>query len=296
MNRQPGQRPRENWAFFFTVSGLLAIVLSLAVMLGKHPATVGQRQESASKPIEAVEKTASAPVNIVTQPFRVTFPPLPDFSAYRDVSKRKKAFIDYLAPIIQYQNEKILFDRNRLYQVARVILSGDPLPKNELQWLRMMADTYDVEWREDSPGLVAVYLARRVDIIPLSLAIVQAAKESSWGRPRYAVEANNLFGQWCYEEGCGVVPDDREPGARHEVRRYDSVSDAARSYIHNLNTHPSYKELREIRQRLRMLNMPITGRALAEGLLYYSERRQTYVEEVKSMIRQFRRFQERRTG
>ena len=295
MKQQPPKHSKENWGFFFAASGILAVLLCLVVLLGRYLDT-GRQEDTASQPAVAVENKATKPKRTTVQPFGIRFSSMPDFSVYRDVKKRKKAFIDYLTPIIEYQNETILFARDRLYQIARIILSGEQLSETDLHWLQKMAEKYDVEWQEDSPGTVAVLLARRVDIIPVSLAIVQAAKESSWGRSRYAVEANNLFGQWCFEKGCGVVPAERIPGAQHEVRRYASVNEAARSYIHNLNTHPSYKELREIRQRLRMLNIPITGTALAQGLLYYSEKREAYVEEVKSMIKQYRRFQERRTG
>lgn len=286
--------PGQGWGIFFAVSGVFALLLSLAVLLG-HNVEEGKPVAASQSP-PVVEKKPAAGAAPALQPFTVRFPPMPDFNSYRDVKKRKEVFIDYLTPIIEYQNQQILLARERLYRIARTILGGEEMSETDRSWLRMMAEKYGVEWREDEPGIVVVYLARKVDIIPVSLAIVQAAKESSWGRSRYALEAHNLFGQWCFEEGCGVVPGERKPGARHEVRKYDSVSDAARSYIHNLNTHPRYRELREIRQRLRMRNQPVSGTALAEGLLYYSEKRQAYVEEVKSMLKQYRRFQDRRRG
>ena len=133
-----------------------------------------------------------------------------------------------------------------------------------------------------------------MDIVPLQLALVQAAKESSWGRSRYAVQSNNIFGQWCFKQGCGVIPKERPAGARHEVRKFDSVSDAIRSYIHNLNSHYRYNNLREIRQSLRQNGQAIEGDELVDGLLFYSERRHQYVEEIRSMIRQLRFFQRQR--
>jgi len=120
--------------------------------------------------------------------------------------------------------------------------------------------------------------------------VVQAAKESSWGRSRYAVEINNLFGQWCFKKGCGLVPKDRSDGARHEVRKFNAVSDAVRSYIHNLNSHRNYSDLRKLRQNLREKGQGIEGGDLVDGLLLYSERRQQYVDEIRSMIRQYSYF------
>jgi Bax protein len=135
-----------------------------------------------------------------------------------------------------------------------------------------------------------------VDIVPVKLAVVQAAKESSWGRSRYAVQINNIFGQWCYKKGCGVIPEERTVGARHEVRRFESISDAIRSYIHNLNSHHRYENLRKLRQNLRSKGMAIEGGKLVDGLLFYSERRQQYVDEIRSMIRQYSFFQGQRSS
>ena len=229
------------------------------------------------------------------QPPVTRFGPLPDFNSYEQVKKRKAAFIDYLTPIIEYQNGKILHDRSRLEQISGNILNGETLPEGDKKWLEQLADKYDVEWNDENLASAAIELARRVDIIPPSLALVQAAKESSWGRSRYAIEVNNLFGQWCYDEGCGVIPAERPLDATHEVKRFRSVADATRSYIHNLNTHPRYATLRRIRQNLRMHHRPLNGSSLADGLLYYSERRQAYIEEVKEMIIQLRLFQQQRT-
>jgi Bax protein len=144
-----------------------------------------------------------------------------------------------------------------------------------------------VKWNEDQPIIVIQELLARVDIVPVQLAVVQAAKESSWGRSRYAVEINNLFGQWCFKKGCGLVPNDRNDGARHEVRRFNTVSDAIRSYMHNLNSHRNYSDMRKLRQDLRVKGQNIEGGDLVDGLLLYSERRQQYVDEIRSMIKQY---------
>jgi len=116
------------------------------------------------------------------------------------------------------------------------------------------------------------------------LALAQAANESAWGTSRFAQDGNNLFGQWCYTNGCGLVPSRRREGATHEVRRFDNIRDSVESYIHNLNTFPSYQMLRRIRQQLRQQDRPIDGVSLADGLESYSSRGLDYIVELQRMI------------
>lgn len=215
------------------------------------------------------------------------FPPLPDFGSYKQVKEMKAAFIDYMSPIVEYHNEQILSERRRLQKIHRSLELGGIDSYSELKWLKQLANKYDVEWNEDKPIAVTQELFTRVDIVPVQLAVVQAAKESSWGRSRYAVQVNNLFGQWCYKKDCGLIPRERPKGARHEVRKFKTASDATRSYIHNLNSHRNYADLRMLRHNLRAKGQTIEGRDLVDGLLMYSERRQQYVDEIRSMIKQY---------
>ena len=218
------------------------------------------------------------------------FPPLPDFSSYTQAKEMKAAFIDYLSPIVEYHNEQILSERKRLENIHGSLVLGEPVSYSESRWLKQLADNYQVAWSQDQPISVAQELFTRVDIVPVQLAVVQAAKESSWGRSRYAVEVNNLFGQWCFKKGCGLVPKERTDGARHEVRKFNSISDAVRSYMHNLNSHQNYSELRMLRNNLRASGRSIAGGDLVDGLMLYSERRQEYVDEIRSMIKQYSYF------
>jgi len=215
------------------------------------------------------------------------FPPLPDFGSYKQVKEMKAAFIDYMSPIVEYHNQQILIERRRLEKLHRSLELGEIASYSESKWLKQLANKYEVEWNENQPITVTQELFTRVDIVPVQLAVVQAAKESSWGRSRYAVQVNNLFGQWCYKKGCGLIPRERSDGARHEVRKFKTVSDAIRSYIHNLNSHRNYSNLRKLRQNLRTRGQTIEGRDLVDGLLMYSERRQQYVDEIRSMIKQY---------
>jgi len=128
-------------------------------------------------------------------------------------------------------------------------------------------------------------LLARVDIIPLEMALVQAANESAWGQSRFAQQGNNYFGQWCYKKGCGMVPKQRVAGATHEIRRFANVRQSVRAYVQNINTSPAYAEFRTIRHSLRVQSRPLDAYVLAVGLKSYSERGMAYVRTIQSMIR-----------
>ncbi|MAC32454.1 MAG: hypothetical protein CME40_05230 [Haliea sp.] len=215
--------------------------------------------------------------------------PLPDFSRYDQVPELKQAFYDYLTPIVREQNDRLREERRSLLALADKQQLGEQLNLLDRWRVRRLAETYAVP-EELTVAEQLEILLQRVDVVPLELALVQAAKESAWGRSRFAVKANNLFGHWCFEPGCGLVPLARGTGKRHELRVYASVSDAIASYMHNLNTHPRYRAFRELRARQRDRDVALSARFLADGLLYYSERREDYVQEVKAMIGQYREF------
>ena len=127
-------------------------------------------------------------------------------------------------------------------------------------------------------------LILRVDVIPVSLALAQAANESAWGTSRFALEGNNVFGQWCYKKGCGIVPAERRSGATHEVKSFTSVEQSVQAYILNINSHPSYRYLREVRAVMRERQGKLDPMGLAYGLDRYSERGNNYVDEVRNLI------------
>lgn len=214
---------------------------------------------------------------------------LPDFSTISDIPERKQAFFGFLAPIVEAENERVLEQRERLLALTERIRAGERLGWLDRRWLDSLADFYEVSWSPDlaePERLEAIeMLERRVDAVPVPLALVQAATESGWGRSRFATEGNNLFGHWCYEPGCGLVPARRNEEALHEVAAFDSVSDAVSRYLYNLNTHAAYAPLRAIRARMRQQGESPTAMALADGLLLYSERREAYVDEIKTVIR-----------
>ena len=118
----------------------------------------------------------------------------------------------------------------------------------------------------------------------MSLVLAQAANESGWGTSRFARQANNYFGMWCYQAGCGLKPRQRDQGQSHEVKHFKHVQDSVISYLHNLNTNRAYQPLRDLRQTTRDLGAPLRGVLLAEGLHAYSSRGEAYIKDIQTMI------------
>jgi Bax protein len=220
------------------------------------------------------------------------FGDLPDFSLYSNVDQLKGAFFSYIRPMVEYNNQIILQQRRALISIQEKFSDWESLASVEKEFILALAVEYKLGWEQKGAAETLNGLIRRVDQIPPALALVQAAKESGWGRSRFAIEANNLFGQWCYSMGCGLIPARRQEGATNEVQKFGSVAAAIYSYMNNLNTHSSYEELRSIRAEQQKNDGPVTAEALAEGLVYYSQRREAYVEEIRTMLIQYRNFSE----
>lgn len=204
---------------------------------------------------------------------------LPDFSQYQDTAEKKNAFFSFLYPRIVLANSRILIERQYLETLSR----KDALDESETNWLEQQAERLRVD---EEPGSDEMFrrLRSRIDVIPPSLVMAQAANESAWGTSRFALVGNNLFGQWCFSRGCGVVPQGREEGKTHEVAAFDSPYRSIRSYIQNLNRHPSYQMVRDLRRKARESGRFASGTSLAAGLVSYSERGEEYISEIRSMI------------
>ena len=177
-------------------------------------------------------------------------------------------------------NARILIQRQYLMALSE----KEELTAEESRWLERQSERLRVDAAPGSDEMFDM-LARRLDAIPPSLILAQAANESAWGTSRFARSGNNLFGQWCFSQGCGLVPENRVAGASHEVASFQSPYQSVRSYIQNLNRHPAYQTLRNTREQIRRRGSNVTGHALAQGLISYSERGAEYVEEIRSMIR-----------
>lgn len=210
--------------------------------------------------------------------------PVPDFSTISDTNEKKRAFFNYLRPEVEKQNEYLLSLRHYLQTLQRKLNAGHGLTREDDKRLSWLINEYRVDDNRRTEDQIKLLL-NRVDILPVELVLMQAANESAWGTSRFASEGYNFYGLWCYKKGCGFVPNLRSSGEKHEVAKFENISRATYHYMRNLNRHSAYKELRHIRASLRRAQLPVTGLALAEGLMSYSERGAAYVNELQHMIR-----------
>ncbi len=206
--------------------------------------------------------------------------PMPDFELYHDVTEKKAAFFSYVYSRTVLANSRILLERQHLSNLQ----DQATLTKVEKSWLARQAKRLRVDEEVGSAEMFSLLL-KRLDTIPPSLVLAQAANESAWGTSRFARQGNNLFGQWCFSAGCGLVPLGRPEGASYEVAAFSSSYQSVRGYIQNLNRHPSYQQLRDLRHQARNRNHHPTGIELAAGLEGYSERGDEYIREIRAMIR-----------
>ncbi len=201
-----------------------------------------------------------------------------DFLDITSINKRKKLFINTLLPIIFIENRKILEDRKKILdwwnQSDGEAFSREFWPS----WLFELSEKYN--YTDSSLGNLLI----RVDIVPLSLALSQAAIESGWGTSRYMNEGNAIFGQYTYDKYTGIKPRQRETGEKFFIKKFVSLSESVRSYLKNINTHSAYDDFRNERRKLRMNGESLLGNVLANFLTNYSERNEAYVKDLKHLI------------
>ncbi|WP_237465941.1 glucosaminidase domain-containing protein [Vibrio stylophorae] len=210
--------------------------------------------------------------------------PIPDFSAIQVIHDRKYRFFSYLLPAIEAENARIMDNRQVLESLLATLNAGGTISGAISEEVIALAAVYGLELeRIDAQTLNELLI--RVAPIPTEMVMIQAANESGWGTSRFAREGNNYFGQWCYSAGCGLVPNQRASGSRHEVRLFSSPYESVHSYFMNINTHAAYQALREKRAKLMASQEPVTAQALIATLSAYSERGQAYIDALLSMIR-----------
>jgi Bax protein len=210
---------------------------------------------------------------------------LPDFESFVDTQARKDAFFDFLTGYIERESQNIVRTRALLEPMWDVVSSGQRLSDVEYLTMLDVAEQYRIDAAELSERQVLQELMERVDVIPTSLVLAQAANESAWGMSRFAREANNIFGQWCFDSGCGLVPARRGVNATHEVKAFASIEESVNAYFLNLNTNGSYQDMREMRAQMRAQGRPLDSMVLARGLTRYSQRGMAYVSELQDIIR-----------
>ena len=183
-----------------------------------------------------------------------------DLDELQSTKLKKETFIKIVLPLIVAENERILADREKLKVLSKKKFTTDL----EKQWLRQKLLEYKVK-KGDLKQLLT-----RMDIIPTSIALAQAAKESGWGTSRFALEGNAIFGQWTWS-GQGIAPLDRESNKNHKILKFPILRASVKAYQNNLNTHKSYQKFRQKRLNLRDKKRKISGLELTETLNNYAQ-------------------------
>ena len=211
---------------------------------------------------------------------RVFLTSLPgDITKSSVVEKRKNLFFKSVLPLVLKVNEELAAERTRLWDIRYRRNLGLRIDAVDQLWLDGMVEKYGVQ-RDDIEALL-----KRVDMIPPSLALAQAAEESGWGSSRFAKEGNALFGQWTYSSSDkGLSPMEREEGETHRVRAFDNLAQGVKAYMMNLNTHRAYRKLRSLRNRMRAKGSPLDGYLLAGTLTRYSARGEDYVVALRAIM------------
>ena len=189
--------------------------------------------------------------------------------------KRKEFFIQIVLPLIIEENNNIKLDRKTLF----TIINKSNNSVSEKQWLERKYKQYGVRSKDLST------LKIRMDEIPVSLAIAQAAKETGWGTSRFALEGNALFGQWTWS-GEGLKPKEAKEDQSHKVMKFNILQASVRAYQRNINTHSTYKDFRKARAKLRDSNKPLDSIELSKYLNKYAETGNQYVEVLQKIIKQ----------
>ncbi len=202
-----------------------------------------------------------------------------EFYSIKDSDSAKKYFLEHLYELIEQENIEILKERefvidalnNRFLELQK---DGELLTKLvEIKQKYQIKNLYSIE----------EYL-KKIDVIPPSLALAQAAVESAWGKSRFIKEANNIFGHWTYEKEIGIVPKKRAYGASHFIRVFDSLESSIKAYMLNLNRNIAYKSFQDERYIQKEQNKEISGLALSKTMINYSGIAHKYLDILKSVI------------
>ena len=200
-----------------------------------------------------------------------------DLDALKSTQLKKETFIKIVLPLVVAENERILADREKLKILSVKKFTTDP----EKQWIRQKLLEYKVKKGDLKELLV------RMDIIPTSIALAQAAKESGWGTSRFALEGNAIFGQWTWS-GQGIAPLERANDKNHKILKFPILRASVKAYKNNLNTHKSYSKFREKRLNLREKKKRISGLELTETLNNYAQTGSEYTKILNQIIKQNR--------
>lgn len=277
---------------------LLLVMVTAGVIAGQSPAyssLVSPDHRTIFEPRDIEASTSSAlHVAFETHQYDLSHsgepsvPPLlltslpEDFASVKNPRKRQDLFLRAILPIVLIENRRISEQR----ELASLLLEGEIPAKGSPMylWLKKLARKLHV--RGDlNKAKVRERILSRLDVIPLQLALSQAAIETGWGTSRFALQGNSLFGQWTFSSQAGLIPTGRASDATHYVATFPDLRASVRSYMRNLNTGRAYKEFRQARAILRAEGKPLDAMELAKHLDRYSQRGEQYTAELQRLIR-----------
>ncbi len=200
------------------------------------------------------------------------------------LNQKKQQFVKTVLPLIINENQKILSNRNDLIILRTKLTENNSLNNHELNKLRKISKKYKIEFDNEHKMEIIDKLLLRVEIIPNSIVLAQAAIESGWGSSRFAQEYNALFGEYTYDNSKGVIPLERETGDTHLIKAFNSYNNSVTSYFNNINSHYAYEDFREFRNIMRERNNFSNVNLLVERLSTYAED-ENYIRTIKQVIK-----------
>lgn len=205
-----------------------------------------------------------------------------DYYQIDDSAKQKEEFILQMKVLVDKSNEEIKKDRDFITNFFAQAMPGAfrGLNQKNVGYLIALRNKYGIENLFDRDEYY-----KRIDVIPTSMALAQAALESGWGKSRFAREANNLFGHWTYS-GVGLLPQNRTLGKSHMIRVFSSLQKSVNAYMLNLNTNDAYIAFRDKRFQARLNGKLYTGMDAAKTMINYSELKEEYIKMIREMIEQ----------
>ena len=231
--------------------------------------TINQLFKDTNYSLDVVRKTK------IVKPIRLSLLPS-EIKKIENTKKKKNLFIKIILPLILEENNRIKLDRKKLFTILNKNMNSNA----EKKWLKSKFQQYGVINNDLST------LKVRMDIVPVSLAIAQAAKETGWGTSRFAIEGNALFGQWTWS-GEGIKPAGVDPeDSNHKVMKFKVLKASVRAYQRNLNTHGGYKQFRSARASMRDNDEDLDSLLLADYLDKYAATGKEYTKIIKQIIKQ----------
>jgi Bax protein len=295
--RTPQKRPLSKLARLgrvavYTLFGLLP--LTVAWMIARQYQHIRATEVPSIENVQLIPiKPASAEAlkNIFSSedydwPPQDTVPPyaiqnLPYCLDTLDKVEKKTVFYRALLPIVLAENSRIW--NERIFLLQQFGLGQVDVQSDAGREVARIAARYRVDGDLNEP-VMRDTLLRRVDVVPVTLVLAQAAQESGWGTSRFALESNNLFGMWTWDKDAGSVPLNRRDDATHMVRVYPNIESSVRAYLHNINIGFAYTDFRDLRSEMRAGGKPLDPFALAGALDRYSAAGDIYVNDIRQML------------